>query len=99
MQLPESVRDAVLALEPVGTAFIRLISMVVVPLVVASLFVGVGTLGDMRLLGRIGGKALAYFLVTTVVAAVIGLAIALAAEPGATLDPEVRDAPTLCNSR
>ncbi len=87
-----AVRDAVLALEPVGTAFIRLISMVVVPLVVASLFVGVGTLGDMRLLGRIGGKALAYFLVTTVVAAVIGLAIALAAEPGATLDPEVRDA-------
>jgi Na+/H+-dicarboxylate symporter len=85
-------RETVLALEPLGTAFIRLISMVVVPLVVASLFVGVGTLGDIRLLGRIGGKSLAYFLITTVVAAVVGLTIALVAEPGAALDPGVRDA-------
>ena len=48
----------VLALEPFGTAFINLISMVVVPLVVASLVVGVTSLGDVRSVGRIGAKAL-----------------------------------------
>lgn len=79
-------------LEPLGTAFIRLITMVVVPLVVASLFVGTSSLGDLRKLGRIGGKTLAYFLVTTVLAATIGLGLALAAAPGRGLDPGVRDA-------
>src|SRR5205823_5269389 len=68
----EPFQRVLIACEPLGTAFIRLITMVVVPLVVASLFVGVASLGDRRRLGRIGGKALAYFVVTTVVAATIG---------------------------
>ena len=75
--------------EPLGTAFIRLITMVVVPLVVASLFVGVASLGDIRRLGRIGGKTLGYFLVTTIVAAGIGLldrAASPASGMGATRD-------------
>ena len=55
----------VIALEPVGTVFIRLITMVVVPLVIASVFVGVASLGDVRALGRVGGKTLLYFLGTT----------------------------------
>src|SRR5262245_65657738 len=72
-------RDAVVALEPVGVAFIRLVSMVVVPLVIASVFVGVASLGDVRSLGRIGGKTLFYFLTTTLAAATIGLLISLIA--------------------
>ena len=48
----EGARSAVLAFEPLGTAFIRLISMVVVPLVVASLFVGTCSVGDVRRLAR-----------------------------------------------
>jgi proton glutamate symport protein len=72
----------VVACEPLGTAFIRLITMVVVPLVVASLFAGVASLGDVRRLGRIGGRTLAYFFVTTIVAAAIGLSIALLAGLG-----------------
>lgn len=78
-------------LEPAGTIFIRLITMVVVPLVIASLFVGVASLGDVRRLGRIGGRTLAYFLGTTVIAAIIGTAVALAAGVGTGLDPSVRD--------
>ena len=74
-----------------GTAFIRLISMVVVPLVVASLTVGVSSLGDVRAVGRIGGKSLTYFLVTTVLAALIGLGLGLAVQPGGSVDPDVRD--------
>lgn len=81
-------------IEPLGTIFIRLITMVVVPLVIASLFTGVASLGDVRKLGRIGGRTLAYFLVTTVLAAVIGTAVALSAGIGAGLDPAFRDAIT-----
>jgi Na+/H+-dicarboxylate symporter len=73
---------AVIALEPVGTVFIRLITMVVVPLVIASVFVGVASLGDVRALGRVGGKTLVYFLGTTVLAAIIGLLIAMLAGVG-----------------
>lgn len=87
----ELVQRAVLAIEPVGTLFIRAISMVVVPLVVASLFVGVASLGDVRRLGRIGGKTLAYFAATTFAAASIGLGVALVAGVGSGVESSVRD--------
>ncbi|MFG1690984.1 dicarboxylate/amino acid:cation symporter [Gemmatimonadota bacterium] len=87
----EGAIGAVLALEPLGTAFIRLISMVVVPLVVASLFVGTCSVGDIRRLGRIGGRSLAFFLFSTLIASTIGLYLGVLIKPGATLDPEVRD--------
>ncbi len=70
-------------LEPVGTVFIRLITMVVVPLVVASVFVGVASLGDIRSLGRVGAKTLIFFFFTTLVAALIGLLVATTANVGA----------------
>lgn len=78
-------------IEPAGTIFIRLITMVVLPLVIASLFVGITSLGDIRKLGRIGGRTLAYFLITTFLAAVIGTTVALVAQVGTGLDPAVRD--------
>ena len=87
-----TLATGVAALEPVGTIFIRLITMVVVPIVVASLFTGVASLGDVRRLGRIGGRTLAYFVFTTVAAAVIGITIALVSGVGTGLDPAVRDA-------
>lgn len=87
-------RDAVVALEPIGIAFIRLISMVVVPLVIASVFVGVASLGDVRSLGRIGGKTLLYFLVTTLIAATIGLALAALLDVGGGLSEVDRAALT-----
>jgi len=70
--------------EPAGTIFIRLITMVVVPLVIAGLFVGIASLGDIRRLGRIGGRTLGYFLVTTTLAAVIGVVVAVAGAAGTT---------------
>jgi DAACS family dicarboxylate/amino acid:cation (Na+ or H+) symporter len=87
----EGAKDLLLAFEPLGTAFIRLISMVVVPLVVASLFVGTCSVGDVRRLGRIGTRSLAYFLVTTVIASSIGLCLGVLMKPGARLAPDVRD--------
>jgi len=71
-----SLRDALVAIEPVGTAFIRLATMIVVPLVIGSLFTAIASLGDVRRFGVIGGRTLGYFLTTTLIAATIGLVVA-----------------------
>lgn len=68
--------------EIVGQLFIRLISMIVVPLVVSSLIVGVASLGDSRQLGRMSGKVLGYFLFLMTFSAILGAILALFLEPG-----------------
>ena len=68
--------------EWIGRLFIALIKMVVVPLVFASLCVGVASLGDFRRLGRMGGRTLALFTGTTVVALIIGMGLANLIRPG-----------------
>jgi len=91
----EGLRGPLSALEPVGVAFIRLVTMVVVPLVIASLFVGVASLGDIRRLGRLGGKTLGWFLGTTFVGAVIGVAVALVGLHGEPLGVSERTGASL----
>ncbi|HYD54855.1 MAG TPA: dicarboxylate/amino acid:cation symporter [Gemmatimonadaceae bacterium] len=75
---------------PVGQIFLRMLFMIVVPLVFASISLGVAGLGDIRRVGRIGTKAIGYFLATTVLAATIGLLAVNAVRPGERLDPTVR---------
>ena len=74
-----SLNAVLIAAEPLGTAFIRLVTMIVVPLVIASLFTAVGSLGDIRRLGAIGGRTLSYFLITTFLAAGIGFTVGMIA--------------------
>jgi Na+/H+-dicarboxylate symporter len=75
------------ALEPVGAAFVNLLRMVVMPLVVATLFVGVAGMGDPRQLGRLGALSLLFFAVTTAIAVLIGMGVMALllplADPGA----------------
>ncbi len=59
--------------EPLGTAFVNLLKMVVVPLVGTTLFVGVAGMGDLRRLGRIGLLTLLFFAATTTLAILIGM--------------------------
>ena len=80
------LESALVAIEPAGTAWIRLITMVVIPLVVASLVVGTASLGNITRLGRIGGKTMAYYLTTTAIAVSIGLAISNVVSPGSRMD-------------
>ena len=80
----------VVALEPLGQAFIRLLIMIVIPLVMASLIVGTASLGDLKKLGRIGIKTIGYYLVATALAVTLGLAVAGTIKPGAGLDEEVK---------
>lgn len=75
---------------PVGQVFLRMLFMVVIPLVFSSLALGVASLGDIRSVGRVGGRTLGYFLVTTALAAAIGLTMVNVVRPGEALDPQVR---------
>src|SRR5213075_2307455 len=73
---------------PVGDVFLNLLFMAIIPLVFASLAVGVTRLGGTANVGRVGAKTLAYFLVTTACAAAIGLTLVNAIRPGDRLPAE-----------
>lgn len=75
--------------EPVGQLFLRLLLLLVVPLVFSSLVIGVAGLGDVRRIGRIGVKCLAYTLVISAISVLIGLTLANTIRPGKRMDPEV----------
>ena len=70
---------------PLGTIFMNMIKMIIVPLVFSSLVVGVAGLGDVKKIGRIGVKTIIYYLATTAVAIVIGLILGTLVVPGAGL--------------
>ena len=86
---------------PIGTMFINLIKMMIVPVVFCSLIVGMTSMGDMKKLGRIGVKTLVIYMVTTAIAIVIGFAVAMAIEPGIGMAlptaeaPKVKEAPSI----
>ena len=73
-------------LQPIGDIFLNLIKMIVVPIIISTLIVGVAGTGDMKQLGRLGGKTLIYFEVITTVAIVVGLLAANLFQPGAGID-------------
>jgi DAACS family dicarboxylate/amino acid:cation (Na+ or H+) symporter len=75
--------------QPVGTVFLNLLLMIVVPLVFASLVVGIAGIGDIRKLGRIGLKSFAYCLVISAISVVIGLTLANTIRPGERIAPEI----------
>ncbi|WP_339263612.1 cation:dicarboxylase symporter family transporter [Geobacillus sp. FSL K6-3411] len=70
-------------LQPVGDIFLRLIKMIVIPIVVSSLIVGVANVGDVKKLGKLGGKTIIYFEIITTIAIVVGLLAANVFQPGA----------------
>lgn len=78
-------------IKPIGTIFINSLKMIAVPLVLASLIVGVSNLGDISKLSRIGGKTIGTYLVTTVVAVSIGLLLVNVFAPGKSLPAETRE--------
>lgn len=77
---------------PIGQIFLRMLFMVVMPLVFASISLGVCGLGDIRKVGRVGGKAIGYFLITTAMAATLGLIVVNAIRPWERVTPETRQA-------
>lgn len=76
---------------PVGQIFLRMLLMTVIPLVFASITLGVAQLGDIRKVGRVGARTIAYFLMSTALSALVGLFLVNLFRPGEGLSPEVRD--------
>ncbi len=71
-----------LIIYPVGELFLRLIVMTVVPLVFFSLFSSTAGLGDLRKIGILGGRVVAYYVITTAIAITIGVGLANLVKPG-----------------
>ena len=78
-------------INPWGTIFVRLLKLIAVPLVLASLITGVASLSDLSKLSRIGGKTIGLYLMTTVVALTIGVTVANVINPGLSVPVEMRD--------
>ena len=75
---------------PAGQIFLRLLLMTVVPLVFTSITLGVAQMGDIRKVGRVGARAIGYFLLSTVISAVIGILLVNLVQPGLGVSAEVR---------
>ncbi|MCL2897330.1 glutamate/aspartate:proton symporter GltP [Brenneria tiliae] len=76
-------------LSPAGDIFIRLIKMIVVPIVIATLIVGIAGVGDAKKLGRIGLKTIIYFEVVTTLAIILGITLANVFQPGTGIDMSI----------
>jgi Na+/H+-dicarboxylate symporter len=76
------VSMAALIGKEIGDLFLRLLQMLVVPLIVSSLITGVTGMGDLRTLGSIGGRAIAFYLTTSFLAIVTGIVVVNIIRPG-----------------
>jgi DAACS family dicarboxylate/amino acid:cation (Na+ or H+) symporter len=75
---------------PVGQIFLRMLLMTIIPLVFASIALGVAGIGDIRKVGRVGGKTLFYFLLSSAIAGFIGIVLTNVLDPGGGMDPGTR---------
>jgi aerobic C4-dicarboxylate transport protein len=78
--------DTAKALKPLGDTFINLVKMVITPIIFLTIVHGIGSMADLRKLGRVGGKAVLYFEVVSTFALAIGLVVVNVTKPGAGLD-------------
>lgn len=76
------VRTIGVMLKPIGDIFIRLLTMIAVPLVLSSLIVGAASLSDLKHIAKIGGKTIGFYALTAVIAITIGLLCANIIQPG-----------------
>ena len=76
------------AIQPIGSIFKNLLSMVAIPLVATALFAGIAKLGELRTLGRLVGRTLAFFWTTSIIAIALGFAIGSLMIPGSAVSPE-----------
>lgn len=74
------------AMKPLGDGFIKLVKMIIAPVVFCTVVVGIANMGDVKKVGRVGGKALLYFELLSTVALVIGLVVAKVVQPGVGLN-------------
>lgn len=77
-------------IKPFGTIFVNALKMIAMPLILASLIVGVSNLGDVSRLSRMGGKTIFIYMTTTLIATTIGLLIVNTLKPGKIITDQTR---------
>jgi aerobic C4-dicarboxylate transport protein len=82
------------ALQPLGDAFIKLIKMIIAPVIFLTIVAGIAGMRELKELGRVAGKAFAYFISVSTFALFVGLVVANVVQPGAgmNIDPATLDA-------
>jgi Na+/H+-dicarboxylate symporter len=86
-----SIRNASDFLKLLSTIFIRLVQMIIAPLVFTTLVVGIAKLGDLKTVGRVGGKAILWFITASLTSLLIGLVLVNYFRPGEYIDLSQRD--------
>ena len=79
------------AMKPLGDAFIKLVKMIIGPVIVLTIVTGIAGMTHLRAVGRVFGKAMAYFLFFSTLALVVGLVVANVVQPGAGMNVNVAD--------
>ncbi|VXB43782.1 Dicarboxylate/amino acid:cation symporter [Flavobacterium sp. 9AF] len=69
-----------------GTIFIRMVQMIIAPLVFSTLVVGIAKMGDLKMVGRVGGKAMIWFITASLISLLLGLILVNTLEPGLKTD-------------
>jgi Na+/H+-dicarboxylate symporter len=89
---PEFVSKFSININLLTTIFLRLVQMIIAPLVFSTLVVGIAKLGDLKTVGRIGGKALLWFVSASLISLFIGLILVNYFKPGAAINLNIADA-------
>lgn len=77
------------ALKPLGDAFIKLVKMIIAPVIFLTLVTGIAGMKELGSVGRVAGKAFAYFLFFSTLALIVGLIVANVIQPGAGMNVDV----------
>ena len=75
-------QEKILFVQPIGDLFLKLIQMIVIPLIFCSIISGVSSIGDVAKLKRIGAKVMGFYIVTTILSTILGLAVSHLMQPG-----------------
>jgi len=83
---PEFIKSFSKNINLLGRVFIRLVQMIIAPLVFSTLVVGIAKLGDLKAVGRVGGKALLWFICASLVSLLLGMLLVNTFQPGEYID-------------
>ncbi|MEN2434107.1 cation:dicarboxylase symporter family transporter [Weeksellaceae bacterium A-14] len=89
---PDYAEDFSGTIKLLGTVFIRLVQMIIAPLVFTTLVVGIAKMSDIRMIGRVGVKAMLWFITASLVSLMIGLVLVNWLEPGHVTKLPLQDA-------
>lgn len=87
------------AMKPLGDAFIKIVKMIIAPVIFLTVVTGIAGMNNMKTVGRVAGKAFAYFLTFSTLALIVGMVVANVIKPGSGLniDPATLDASKVSN--